>query len=742
MAYGDPTGVNKILVEKYGYEWVNGKAWRPGTAPEPEPIPAEEPVAATPPEPSQPAETPIEEPTPSEPVSLEERIEQLQASLNELQKKYEEALEKLEQANARIAELEGQQSDASSDVSDDDDTAVVPEETPTPEPQQPAEADESEAVTPESNSTEVTVRNNELDLNNEYFSADFQVSMNRSEVLRVDGYDSDILIMVMAASTNSESTLFNTEAIPTRAMAYDDVNGLVEVSSEILVGNPKSVLTRNIILGDYDGNGHVDVFLNNHGTEGIIPFPGETNQLLLNLDGKLVTSEFNLPTFYDFSHNGSSGDYNNDGYDDVFIINFGSAGLNADYVLFGSKQGFSSPLFLRGYTPEGETLVPGSYSNYASQMPASVSIDIGQDGYDEMVGPLKIQASDDTPQFIGISLKNTALAETTELGISWRGSSEGAHQARTADLNGDGYQDGVFLGFTEAGETLFQILLSSKDGIIDGNSGFGEDSGVFEASQGNLDFKLIDYDSDGDLDILFRSWDEHWQPFGVGFQNDGNAQFTKIEFPLLIPETVVVFDIFQSNDESQLLVYGEGAKISAIPSKLIPSSEVVNLQPTPVVELTLAEVESAPTGVSKLLVENYGYSWIEGQHYRSGSAPEVELEGDAIHTVTVSKIGNQNVFFIDGNSKPDFIIEAGKTYRFDQSDASNANHPLNFLSEAGSDISSFIEVTGIAGTAGAYVDLRFEAGDIANIDGPELSYYCEIHGAAMGNEIEVQSIIA
>ena len=43
MAYGDPTGVNTILVEKYGYEWVNGKAWRPGTAPEPEIIPEAEP---------------------------------------------------------------------------------------------------------------------------------------------------------------------------------------------------------------------------------------------------------------------------------------------------------------------------------------------------------------------------------------------------------------------------------------------------------------------------------------------------------------------------------------------------------------------------------------------------------------------------------------------------------------------------------------------------------------------------
>jgi hypothetical protein len=38
--------------------------------------------------------------------------------------------------------------------------------------------------------------------------------------------------------------------------------------------------------------------------------------------------------------------------------------------------------------------------------------------------------------------------------------------------------------------------------------------------------------------------------------------------------------------------------------------------------------------------------------------------------------------------------------------------------------------------------LRFETGDIAKVDGPELSFYCEIHGAAMGNEIEVQNIIA
>ena len=56
ITYPEPTGVNKILVEKYGYEWVNGKAWKPGTAPEPE--------TTAPVEPS-PVQSPKPEPTPS-----------------------------------------------------------------------------------------------------------------------------------------------------------------------------------------------------------------------------------------------------------------------------------------------------------------------------------------------------------------------------------------------------------------------------------------------------------------------------------------------------------------------------------------------------------------------------------------------------------------------------------------------------------------------------------------------------
>ena len=187
----EPTGVNKILVEKYGYEWVNGKAWAPGTAPKPEvptidvipgplpdwiipppadafvtpaletltnpvtgekftvptggytvnvsaPTPIEE-ISPTPTAPVatlEPVVTPVEPVvTPVEPVSLEEKIEQLQASLSELQKKYEEALQKLDQANARIAELEGKQSETPVEDQSSSDLDPKPEATPTPEPE-------------------------------------------------------------------------------------------------------------------------------------------------------------------------------------------------------------------------------------------------------------------------------------------------------------------------------------------------------------------------------------------------------------------------------------------------------------------------------------------------------------------------------------------------------------------------------------------------------------------------------
>ena len=49
---------------------------------------------------------------------------------------------------------------------------------------------------------------------------------------------------------------------------------------------------------------------------------------------------------------------------------------------------------------------------------------------------------------------------------------------------------------------------------------------------------------------------------------------------------------------------------------------------------------------------------------------------EVIRVTVVSDGGNKYAF--EGATTPDFTIDEGKTYRFDQSDSTNDNHPLRF----------------------------------------------------------------
>jgi len=110
----------------------------------------------------------------------------------------------------------------------------------------------------------------------------YNLSASQSIVLPSSG--GEVVVVAMSASSDA-SPLFNEDPLPIKAFQYNDDSGLRDVSSLIFKGDPSTVLTRNIIVGDFDGNGYADVFLNNHGTEANDPFPGEENMLLLN-DGE------------------------------------------------------------------------------------------------------------------------------------------------------------------------------------------------------------------------------------------------------------------------------------------------------------------------------------------------------------------------------------------------------------------------------------------------------------------------
>ena len=110
------------------------------------------------------------------------------------------------------------------------------------------------------------------------------------------------------------------------------------------------------------------------------------------------------------------------------------------------------------------------------------------------------------------------------------------------------------------------------------------------------------------------------------------------------------------------------------------------------------------------------------------------LEDEITLAITVIT-SSGNKYVVDGDtSNPAKALELykGWTYTFDQSDSSNANHPLRFKTDAGS-YTTNVTVVGTPGSAGAYTRIT-----IPETQPTGLRYYCTLHGNAMGNTITVK----
>jgi len=108
------------------------------------------------------------------------------------------------------------------------------------------------------------------------------------------------------------------------------------------------------------------------------------------------------------------------------------------------------------------------------------------------------------------------------------------------------------------------------------------------------------------------------------------------------------------------------------------------------------------------------------------------------HNVTVAN-DSGNKYYISGysGSAPTITLKKGNTYKFDQSDASNATHPLQFSTTSngthggGSAYSTGVTVVGTAGQAGAYVQIV-----VSDSTPSTLYYYCTNH-SGMGGTVNV-----
>ena len=104
----------------------------------------------------------------------------------------------------------------------------------------------------------------------------------------------------------------------------------------------------------------------------------------------------------------------------------------------------------------------------------------------------------------------------------------------------------------------------------------------------------------------------------------------------------------------------------------------------------------------------------------------------------VSDSGNKYRFDDYGTSAVTLNLQEGGTYTFDQSDSSNATHPLRFSTTSdgshggGSEYTTGVTTNGTPGSSGAYTTITVAA------SAPTLYYYCTAH-SGMGGQVNTNS---
>ena len=275
-------------------------------------------------------------------------------------------------------------------------------------------------------------------------------------------------------------------------------------------------------VGDYDNNGYPDIYITNHGPNVLYHNNGDGTFTNISRKAGIEGNECSVGAAWF--------DYDNDGLLDIYVGNY--IQFDPDYDFYYAPDGYPGPM---AYDAEADILYhnngDGTFTNTTKKMglyfPEGRAMGVGIADYDNDGFVDIYVANDHMVNYLFHNNSGTSFKEVGAItGVAFNQLGEGTISMAVdfADFNGDGLID-IFVS-----DDSYCSLYKSE-----GNGSFTDISyisGIAVATAQHVGWAsaFIDYDNDGDKDI-FKVNGELKHLYGQEdqlFENNGNSQFIDV----------------------------------------------------------------------------------------------------------------------------------------------------------------------------------------------------------------------
>ena len=325
----------------------------------------------------------------------------------------------------------------------------------------------------------------------------------------------------------------------------------------------RNYVTQGVSGADVNRDGFIDLFITTiTSRKEKKQIPREINLLFLNSGNgtfKDVTKEYGLDQMYSFSTGGSFGDFNADGYPDIYVGNYfnqyeGKLSHINDATIVGANQVAKGYLLLNEEGKKYKDVYAKYDLNYSGFGFGAVFTDYDNDGDQDLIvnhdfgykrtPNMLLENRYPKEKFVDV-----AKEKKMDLGINSMSTAIG-------DYNNDGFMDYYF---TNIKFNMFMVNQGKGKPFVDKANELG--MGLHGISWGA---NFADFDHDGDVDLYVANGDLNpdCHPMAHFYYENNNASFTDkaVEYGLAdygIGRGSVVFDYDNDGDLDILVVEQE-----------------------------------------------------------------------------------------------------------------------------------------------------------------------------------------